>query len=380
MIKRGSEDWLALIDRLNYSKSKSNRDVLCSKCWKILKYEAAIRHRNKHPEHNSFVMTSKEFANEKKFIHVAKYYGKCQVRKDETPVAEYFQNPFNANDRRIRIERKQECFPQFIITRPNKEVPTALTGQLQEEKEDFAIDYSLNTQSNGNIKSEKTEFSTQDQDKKLANGELVDYITKLEENIVFLRNQVRDYLQRNESLEECILSSRQNCYGGGYPFMSQCFQNNKSPSNQSTDLTYGNQQSADQLKINQNQYAISNNIGADQVPKIQSTNDGKNQYQYLQQLQLNKFQYNQPQPSQLQISNPVQTRIENQILNPQIETSQKSQMDMQKMSQSSQNYIIPSLSDVFQPFNNHLKHQVPPKLQCGIQILSTSRDKVYKQN
>ena len=45
MIKRGSEDWLALIDRLNYSKSKSNRDVLCGMCWKILKYEEAVIHK-----------------------------------------------------------------------------------------------------------------------------------------------------------------------------------------------------------------------------------------------------------------------------------------------------------------------------------------------
>lgn len=64
MIKRDSEDWLALLDRLNYSKSKSNRDVLCCKCWKILKYEASISHRTRYPDHISSVMTSKEFASE----------------------------------------------------------------------------------------------------------------------------------------------------------------------------------------------------------------------------------------------------------------------------------------------------------------------------
>eukprot|EP00347_Sterkiella_histriomuscorum_P003116 403365529 len=385
MIKRGSEDWLALIDRLNYSKSKSNRDVLCSKCWKILKYEAAIRHRNKHPEHNSFVMTSKEFATEKKFIHVAKYYGKCQVRKDETPVAEYFQNPFNPNDRRIRIERIQESFPQFIITRPNKEPLTTQIGQLQEEKEDYAIDFNFNSQSNCNQKSEKTEFSTQDQDKKLTNGELIDYITKLEENIELLTKQVRDFLQKNKQLEECILSSRPNCYGDGYPQISQFFQNNQQPHNLNTHPRYGTLQSVDQLNSKHDQQAISSNIGSNQVPQIQSSNGGKIQYQQLQQLQQNKFQYDYPQPSQFQISNnPVQARIQNHFLNSQIETSQKSQMDEQKMGQFSQKYFLPRQSNILQPFNSHLIHQVPPIFQCGIQILRSStqlsRDNKYQQN
>eukprot|EP00347_Sterkiella_histriomuscorum_P017028 403350933 len=88
-------------------------------------------------------MTSKEFASEKKFIYVAKYYGKCQVRKDETPVAEYYQNPYNPNDKRTRQERKFQEIPQFIITRHNKESSSLNNQHYQQLQQQQSIDINL---------------------------------------------------------------------------------------------------------------------------------------------------------------------------------------------------------------------------------------------
>eukprot|EP00347_Sterkiella_histriomuscorum_P016220 403354028 len=319
-------------------------------------------------------MTSKEFASEKKFIYVAKYYGKCQVRKDETPVAEYYQNPYNPNDRRIRIERKQEIIPQFIITRPTQE-STFLSSQLQGEKEDFAADYYINTQSNNNQKSDKTEASTQDQDKKQANDDLRSYITKLEEKIEFLTNQVRDLQSLNKNLEIDLQQSKPNCYDKDNPSISQLFQNNASTLNINPDNNFAIYQHADQFKANQDQSTISDNRRSQLVPKIQSSNEGNNKYQYLQQYQQTQFQYSYPQPSQQQIiNNSVQIRVDNHTPIPLIETSPNQQIVLQKMGQSSQQYFVSHPFQIFQPFNSLLtQQQIPLQISCGIQDVRTSQ-------
>ena len=71
MIRKDSERWKLLLENLNYSKTKSNRDVLCVKCWKILKYEENIKHKTTNPDHMRCIFTSKDFASESKFINVA---------------------------------------------------------------------------------------------------------------------------------------------------------------------------------------------------------------------------------------------------------------------------------------------------------------------
>lgn len=76
MIVKDSEDWFAFLKNLNYSKSKSNRDVLCLKCWKIMKYEECVKHKLVQTDHIKSILTSKEYASEEKFIAVAKAMGK----------------------------------------------------------------------------------------------------------------------------------------------------------------------------------------------------------------------------------------------------------------------------------------------------------------
>ena len=71
-IARETEDWQIFLDNLNYSKSKSNRDVLCVNCWKILKYEECVKHKTLEPDHSKNILTSKEYATETKFITVAR--------------------------------------------------------------------------------------------------------------------------------------------------------------------------------------------------------------------------------------------------------------------------------------------------------------------
>jgi hypothetical protein len=77
MIEKDSEDWKILVRNLNWSKQKSNRDVLCLKCWKIMKYEESVKHKMVQPEHVKSILTSKEYASEAKFIAVAKAMNKC---------------------------------------------------------------------------------------------------------------------------------------------------------------------------------------------------------------------------------------------------------------------------------------------------------------
>eukprot|EP00347_Sterkiella_histriomuscorum_P016947 403351241 len=321
-------------------------------------------------------MTSKEFASEKKFIYVSKYYNKCQVRKDESPVAEYYQNPYNPNDRRIRIERKQEDFPQFIITRPSKLQPLQ-TGQLQSEKEGFAVDCSSNLQSNNNQKSNKTEPSTQDQDKNRGNEDLRAYITKLEEKVEFLTKQVRDLHERNKSLQNNFQQSRPTFYNGDNLFIFQQYQHIPSTQNQNLDHSLAMLQHADQFSANQDQYAITDKIKSQQVPKVLSSNEGNNQYQFLQQQQQNIIQYYNTNTSQQQIfNNSVQERIENHIPIPFKETSQDYQKILQTMGQSSQQQLLSHHPQILQPFNTNLIHQqqqqVPLKLYCGVQIVRNS--------
>jgi len=79
MIVKDTEDWVQFLKSLTYSKSKSNRDVLCLKCWKIMKYEECVKHKLVQPDHIKSILTSKEYASEEKFVAVAKAMGKVAM-------------------------------------------------------------------------------------------------------------------------------------------------------------------------------------------------------------------------------------------------------------------------------------------------------------
>lgn len=76
MIPKDSEEWHDFVRDLLWSKQKSNRDVLCLKCWKIMKYEECVKHKTLQPDHIKSILTSKEYASEAKFISIAKAMNK----------------------------------------------------------------------------------------------------------------------------------------------------------------------------------------------------------------------------------------------------------------------------------------------------------------
>jgi len=71
MLKKPSNEWDSYIKRLQSIKRKSNREVLCTKCWMILNYEQRGKHSSKFPKHNSWILTSSQFASEIQFYHIA---------------------------------------------------------------------------------------------------------------------------------------------------------------------------------------------------------------------------------------------------------------------------------------------------------------------
>lgn len=81
MIEKGSDEWIAFLRSIEYSKSKSNRDVLCVECWKMMKYEESVKHKLIIPDHSKFILSSKFYASEHKFTALAKSLGK--VHKDD---------------------------------------------------------------------------------------------------------------------------------------------------------------------------------------------------------------------------------------------------------------------------------------------------------
>jgi len=37
-IEQGSQHWNILIEEIEYAQKKSNKDVMCLKCWRVLNY------------------------------------------------------------------------------------------------------------------------------------------------------------------------------------------------------------------------------------------------------------------------------------------------------------------------------------------------------
>ncbi len=64
MIKKDSNEWNEFIASIQYIKTKSNRQVLCAKCWVMLNYEQKIKHIKEFPEHDASILTSAKFATE----------------------------------------------------------------------------------------------------------------------------------------------------------------------------------------------------------------------------------------------------------------------------------------------------------------------------
>ena len=64
MIKRNSPEWHSFIQKLKSIKQKSNREVLCIKCWQMLNCKQKIKHLKNFPDHKSYLLTSTQYASE----------------------------------------------------------------------------------------------------------------------------------------------------------------------------------------------------------------------------------------------------------------------------------------------------------------------------
>ena len=98
MVQKDTEEWKTFLRNLQWSKQKSNRDVLCLKCWKVMKYEECVKHKTSLPDHTKSILTSKEFASETKFMAVARAMDRVHGEEGR----ELYENPFKSKDRRGR--------------------------------------------------------------------------------------------------------------------------------------------------------------------------------------------------------------------------------------------------------------------------------------
>ena len=91
MIKRNSSEWDTFINRLNTIKTKSNREVLCIKCWQMLNCKQKIKHLKGFPDHKAYLLTSTQYASELKICELAQGYNKLIKKNDGY---EYMISPF----------------------------------------------------------------------------------------------------------------------------------------------------------------------------------------------------------------------------------------------------------------------------------------------
>ena len=72
MIKVNTSDWKKYIQQLEIIKTKSNREVLCIHCWKMLNCKQKIKHLKGHPDHEKYLLTSMKYASERQMLSLSK--------------------------------------------------------------------------------------------------------------------------------------------------------------------------------------------------------------------------------------------------------------------------------------------------------------------
>ena len=97
MISKESREWKLMIEKFESARKKSNKYSICIYCWTVFSYKIKKRHIEKMPNH--FLLTSKYFTTEKKFIELAQTYGKYLKREGE----ELFLNPFRKIAKSVKI-------------------------------------------------------------------------------------------------------------------------------------------------------------------------------------------------------------------------------------------------------------------------------------
>jgi len=97
MIKKDSKEWENFVLQVEYIKSKSNRQVLCAKCWLMLNYEQKVKHLRENPNHESSILTSAKFASAAQMISLAQACNKLIYKPD----GQYIISPFHGISRHI---------------------------------------------------------------------------------------------------------------------------------------------------------------------------------------------------------------------------------------------------------------------------------------
>jgi len=89
-IKKDSTEWNDFIKEIASIKSKSNRQVLCVKCWVLLNYEQKIKHIKYMQDHEKYILTSSKFASAWQISSLALACNKIVYKSD----GEYIRSPF----------------------------------------------------------------------------------------------------------------------------------------------------------------------------------------------------------------------------------------------------------------------------------------------
>lgn len=89
-ILKDSPEWDAFIKEIMSIKAKSNRQVLCVKCWVLLNYEQKIKHIKYMQDHEKYILTSSKFASAWQISSLALAWNKIIYK----PEGEYIRSPF----------------------------------------------------------------------------------------------------------------------------------------------------------------------------------------------------------------------------------------------------------------------------------------------
>jgi hypothetical protein len=86
----GSQEWNILIAKVENSKRKSNRDLLCTQCWQVYTYEMSLKHKKEAPTHADFLLTTKHYSSDEKLLRVSQQCGKVSTVNGMV----YLENPY----------------------------------------------------------------------------------------------------------------------------------------------------------------------------------------------------------------------------------------------------------------------------------------------
>ena len=78
-----SKEWDNFLVQITQIKTKSNRQVLCVKCWLMLNYEQKIKHIKDNPDHEISILTSTKFASSSQIVSLAQACNKIVFKGEE---------------------------------------------------------------------------------------------------------------------------------------------------------------------------------------------------------------------------------------------------------------------------------------------------------